>query len=499
MVGIVSFLTRSNINIAIVSMIPVKDISANSSEVDLCPNLGSGTNETEAVTHGEVFDWSPQLQGSVLGCFFWTYFLFQGPSGYINGRYGGRIPVSLSLLVGGIISTLGPVLAHASVYLLIISRMVMGVFQAAVFPGIFVLAITWFPPQERSMALALNEIGGSIGTILLFFTSGFLVQEYTWTSLFYFPAIVSFIAFLMFAFFVRSQPEDHPFISEEELAHIRGKKNTMSSSDLEMRGTDGQTYDDDVSMASSYEEEVVEEKVQYAVPWRKMLTNKAVLSLFLFKLSRTMLFHLINTKIPFYLKHVLKEDIVSVGIIYGLFTGILFACVLVSAKLSDMIISRGWLSRTNCRRFFSLFSGTGSAIAFMLVPALRCRGVLIKVFFYFIAVGQGLAMASDVTIPPEMTGNFSAILYALCNMCHVIPGFVSPMFAGFVLGIEEDEWVAWDIIFNTIGAFCIFSNIIFIIFIRAERQDFDHVEQNTPHRDMRAMSIVSGISNYDPY
>ena len=54
-------------------------------------------------------------------------------------------------------------------------------------------------------------------------------------------------------------------------------------------------------------------------------------------------------------------------------------------------------------------------------------------------------MASDVIVPPEMTTNFSAILFSLCNMCHVIPGFVAPMFAGFVLGSVADEWQAWDI------------------------------------------------------
>lgn len=500
-VGMVTFLTRSNINIAIVSMIATKNIT-DLTEVDLCPKLTVNTSSGSGaeVKKGETFDWSPELQGSVLGCFFWTYCVCQGPSGYINGRYGGRIPVSVSLLASGVITALGPTFAHASVYLFIVSRMVMGVFQAAIFPGLFVIAVGWVTPQERSMAMAMNEVGSSIGTIFLFFTSGFLVQQYSWTSMFYFPAIASLIAFIVFAAFTRSRPEDHPFISEKELNHIKGvSEDVASENSMEMTPSEGKESPDDVSLAShSDEKELV---VQYAVPWRKMLTNKAVLSLFFFKFARTLLFHFINSKIPFYLRHVLKEDIVSVGIIYAIFTGIMFAAVLGSAKLSEVMIEKGWLSRTNCRRFFSLWSGTGAAVAFMLMPALRCEGAWIKVFFYFIAMCTGCGMASDVTIPPEMTSNFSAILYSLCNMCHVIPGFVSPMFAGFVLGKVEDEWVAWDIIFNTIGAFCIFANIVFIIFIRAKKQDFDDVKDMPPPppRDMRAMSIVSAISNYDPY
>lgn len=142
-VGLATFLCRSNINIAIVSIIPVETADENSTDiVDLCPDLGGGgahasegNGTSSATPHGETYDWSPQLQGSVLGCFFWTYFLFQPPSGYINGRYGGRIPVSLSLMVSAVISALNPIFAHVSVYLLIVSRMVMGIFQAAVFPG----------------------------------------------------------------------------------------------------------------------------------------------------------------------------------------------------------------------------------------------------------------------------------------------------------------------------------------------------------------------------
>jgi hypothetical protein len=41
----------------------------------------------------------------------------------------------MSLIASAVISALHPIFAHVSVYLLIISRMVMGVFQAAVFPG----------------------------------------------------------------------------------------------------------------------------------------------------------------------------------------------------------------------------------------------------------------------------------------------------------------------------------------------------------------------------
>lgn len=359
----------------------------------------------------------------------------------------------------------------------------------------FCLILAWVPIQERPMAMAVMEVGSSIGTIVLYFSSGFIVQSFTWTGLFYMPAIVSLTLAVIFISFIRNAPEDHPLMTEDELNYIKGKEVVRGS--MEMTPSDGKASPDSVSRAS-YEEAEEEEAslvIQYAIPWKKMLTNKSVLSLFLFKFARTLVFHFINSKIPHYLKHVLKEDIVAVGVTYAIFTGIMFMTILGSAKISEAMIVKGWISRTNCRRTFSLISGTATAVSFMLIPTLRCNTVGVKVFFYFCAFGVGCGMASDVSIPPEMSSNFSAILFSLCNMCHVIPGFVSPMFAGFVLGQVDDEWVAWNIIFYTIGCFLIFANIIFVIFIRAKKQDFDDVKEPPP-RDSRSMSVVSMLSNF---
>ena len=334
-IGVATFLTRSNINIAIVSMVN-HETNSSAKAADLCPNLEDPIEEDETVV-GD-FEWSPELQGSVLGCFFWTYFVCQAPSGYINGRFGGRWPIIASLGISTIITALGPVCAAVSVYLLIFSRCFMGIFQSAIFPGLFVIAIAWVPIKERSMAMAMNEIGAHIGTIILFFSSGFLVQKYTWSSMFYFPAIISGITFVVVVFFMRNRPEEHFLVSEKEIDYIRQNEDAKSVNEMELQenGINGSAMNtDDVSMCSYATES--EPEVRYAVPWKKMLTNKAVLSLFLYKLTRNMIYHFINSKLPHYLKTVLKEDIVSIGIIYAVFTVVAFFAVLGSAKVSEMV------------------------------------------------------------------------------------------------------------------------------------------------------------------
>ena len=192
-------------------------------------------------TKANAFDWSPQLQGSVLSCFFWTYPFFQIPSGYIANRFGGRYPIIFSFFITAVITALGPTFAHISPYLFIASRAVMGIFQAAIFPGLFVVIMKWMPLNERSMGMAINEIGIHISAnTVISFTSGFLIKKFTWTAMFYFPATAALITVFVTAVLLRNTPEEHFLITDEEIAYIKRKNGESGKeSELELECFDG--------------------------------------------------------------------------------------------------------------------------------------------------------------------------------------------------------------------------------------------------------------------
>jgi sugar phosphate permease len=488
-----AYLSRSNLSIAIVSMTEKPKTDNTSSQNILCPDLlHDSVSEEEGGVKGETFDWSPELQGSALGCFYWTYLLFQLPSGYIASRFGARWPITISFILTAILSGLGPIFAHVSPYLFIASRAAMAVTQASIFPGIFVLIMTWMPLYERSMGMAMGEIGIHIGNITLYFTSGFLIRKFTWTSMFYFPAIASVVALIVTTILLRNSPEDHYLMTHEELAYIRKKTIVNKGKDCEMRSSNGS--DSMESSSESIEEPVTE---HFAVPWKKMMTNKVVITLLFFKFSRYLTITTVTANMPGYFKNVLNESIVSVGINYAIFTGILFVSTLTSAKTSEIMIAKGWFTRTNCRKFFSIFSGLISSIAFMMIPVMRCNIIAAKFFFYLYAVCIGSLIATDALIPAEITTNFSAILFSIGNMSTIVPAFIGPFVVGSVLGKYGVEWIAWDIIMHSFGAIGIVTSIVFLLFISAEKQDFDDVREIMP-RDSRSMSVVSAMSCSHP-
>ena len=472
LVNMVTIMTRSNVNIAIVSMIAPKPHVNTSAEV---PAQCFVRNMTDAMTeshesHGETFTWCPNVQGAILGSFFWSHCVCIVAAGYLSGRFfGARWPVAVSLLGSAALTALGPVFAHVSAYLLVVARVLTGILQSFIGPATLVLIVAWMPQKERPTAMALTEVGSSMGNIVLSLASGFLISKYTWSSMFYMPAAASLACFFLVLLALRDHPAPEPSLpTKQQLEPI----------------TDG-------SHAEKMEQNEHQEAVSNdAVPWKAIMTNKAVLSLLFFKFGRSLVGQVVSSKIFCYFKNILNQDDVSIGVMFSLYTTFLLAAVLVSARLSEHMIQWRWLSRTNVRRLFSLFAGSMSAVALMVIPSLHCSCFAVKCLLFVVAVGQGCGMASDVALPPEMTNSFAALLYSMGSVASLLPGFIAPSYAGLLLSKIPDQWLAWSALFYSIGGLAVLANLFFLAFVRAEQQDFDF-ECRSRDKCQRTASVSS--------
>lgn len=472
-IGVVSILNRLNVNIAIVSM--VRESNNTKEHPDICPALtffpvANGNNASFPLPSNddddgknERFDWSPELQGIVMGAFFWTYFLCQTPSGFIAGRFGGYIPICVSLVVSGLISILTPFVTHISVYIMIVLRVILGIFQAAIYPGLFVLACSWVPLHERSSAIAFADVSANIGNLINLFVSGFLIKAYGWKMMFWMPGALSLIAAAIVIPFLRNNPEDHKLVSEMELNHIRGRDKEM----VTRRGSEGN------KSLVEYEESLANKTTRESIPWRQILTSGPVWALIFFRFSRGFVTYLQSSEMPTYMSSVLHEGVVSIGIVSSINLAIHIVSALVMTKFTEVLIIRGILSRTNCRKCMSLVSGLLSAISVMLIPVFRCNRTHVRVLYAINGFFVGCGIATDSTLPAEMSTKFHGILYAIANLSGNIPGFLTPMLSGAVLEGVTDRWLAWNIIFFSVGGLLISANMFFLFMASAKRQVFD--------------------------
>jgi MFS family permease len=388
LVGFVAYLNRSNVNLAIVSMVIRPNETAENP--NLCPALDPEPEKRHGnsnILHpppihptdvlspwssnfmgngpDDKYDWSPELQGIVLSAFFYTYFAFQIPAGYLVTIFGSHKPILGAALASSLISIASTFVADLSVYAFIALRCLLGACQAIFFPAMFVITCSWVPERERSTAIAVSYAGISVSTITLSFASGFLVNAYTWKSMFFLPGILSLIISVVILLFLRNRPEDHCLVSAAELETIRDRDEKKDEESQPLVDSN-----ENFLPITALEAQTV---VKDPIPWIGILTNKAALSILLFRFTRGILIYLVGSEIPTYFVTVLHLDLVTLGYITASNSVLSMIFGISMCKVSEMIIERGLLTRTNTRKAFSIICGLIDTTVIMMIPTLRCN------------------------------------------------------------------------------------------------------------------------------
>lgn len=166
----------------------------------------------------DEFGLTPAQVGMVFSVFSLAYFLFQAPWGALADRWGARGIVTMAILWW---STFTALTAAAWSFLsLLVVRFLFGGVEAALSPAIASAFARWVPVTERSTAFGAFLSGGRIGGAITPPVAAVLLIRYGWRFMFvFFGALGIFWAVLWFYWF-RSYPAQHPRISREELAAI---------------------------------------------------------------------------------------------------------------------------------------------------------------------------------------------------------------------------------------------------------------------------------------
>ncbi len=175
-----------------------------------------------AVAMREHFGWSQTQKGWVLAAFFVGYLLFMYLGGMLATAYGGKRILTASVLCWSLFTLLTPLAAMASLPLLLVARVGMGIGEAAMFPGAYELFGRWVPAAERARATARLLSGIPVGTVIGLTGTGYLVVHYGWQSSFYVFGIAGLAWALVWARQVRDSPWDDPRVGEVERQLLPG-------------------------------------------------------------------------------------------------------------------------------------------------------------------------------------------------------------------------------------------------------------------------------------
>lgn len=190
-VGIEIF-SRSNLNIAMVAMVEQDEtnelLSYLESKMSKCSYGPSEPLGDFIPSPGPKYDWSPSLQGILLGAFNYGIMITHIPGGRLAEVFGGKWLIFLAMAISSLVNVLTPLMAQFS-YVLIGSRIVLGMAQGLVMPSCYAILVAWLPRDKAIALFPILGVGGNVGSILTSFLTGFLCEQHFldgWPAAFYF-------------------------------------------------------------------------------------------------------------------------------------------------------------------------------------------------------------------------------------------------------------------------------------------------------------------------
>jgi ACS family glucarate transporter-like MFS transporter/ACS family D-galactonate transporter-like MFS transporter len=168
-----------------------------------------------------------EQSGWFMGAFFWTYAIFQVPSGWFSERFGTRISLSIFTLAWSA-AMLATGIAPGF-WLLVIAQLVMGIAQAGLLPATVNSVGHWMPLEQRSLACGILAAGMQVGAIAASGFTGLMTAHLGWRLAFVAFALPGFAWSLGFFGRFRDDPTEVLPPDSSELAFIRSGRSIDDS------------------------------------------------------------------------------------------------------------------------------------------------------------------------------------------------------------------------------------------------------------------------------
>lgn len=429
------YMLRVNMSVAIVAMVklpppPLVNVSSHSQCL-----LEDATEERFQSKDGE-FAWDPQVQGLVLGSFFYGYLLTVLPGGVLAEQVGPKWLIGVGVLATSVLSLAIPVAARWHYMAVVTIRVLQGLFEGVTFPAMHCMIAHWTPVAARSRVISIIQAGADLGAVVALLASGSLAESDFlggWPSIFYVFGMVGIVWFAAWCLLVYDTPRSHPRISRQELNFI---------------------------LASQGDEQA---HLKQHTPWPKLLTSAAVWSGILSHFGFNWIHYIFLSEIPMYLTSVLRYSLAKNGLLsaFPYVLAALMSCL--GSVLSDWLRKRGLLSVTNNRKLFNTLGVGAPGLFLLLVPAVGCSR-----FWNLVLLGtagglHGLGHCGFMAAYVDMAPDFAGTILGISNLGGSVPGFAIPSLLGWLVKDEGSlqQWAKFFYIGSAVGTVTAMEFVMF--------------------------------------
>ena len=377
------------------------------------------------------FGWSPEQQGRVLSSFFVGYLLTQVVGGWLADRYGGKIVLGSGVVFWSLFTLLTPVAAAGGLSALLIARILMGVGEGITFPSIYAMFGRWVPATERSRAIGTLFSMIPLGSVFALLATPWIVTRYGWEMGFYAFGAVGFVWWVFWQRNAARSPEQHPRMTDAELAVIRGDENDA------------------------------EDAPPPAL--KVLLATPAVWAIIVGHFSANWGTYVLLAWMPTYINKGLGVDFAAVGIFTMIPALFSFLALNAGGWLADSFIRRG-CDKTRVRKGMQSVGFGGSAAVLAVVGYVESVPLAIALMSLGNLFGGAMAGGFGVNhldIAPRGAG----VIMGLSNTAATIPGIVGVYVSGLIL----EATGSWAMVFQTAAGVLTFGLVFYLVFARADK------------------------------
>jgi len=378
------------------------------------------------LTMSNEYLWSDTTKGLVLSSFFCGYIVMQVPGGWLSGKFGGKHVFSAALLGASIFSILLP--ATANVFpLLIMCRVITGLFEAVSYPTVHSIISRWIPENERSTYVTFMWSGSFVGTIFSLLATPPIMNSLGWRSVFYIFGSIGIFWWIFWQLIASSSPEESVWISAEEIYYIQ-----------KTRGPVKHVTD---------------------VPWKTIFTSVPVWALIFNHFCVNWGGYIFLTWLPTYLKDELDFSLDNSSFISVLPYIISFFISIITGRVVDKLITSGF-DRTIVRKVVQSM-GLLIPSVFLILLCQKQRSVTLAVFYVVSAIATG-AFATSGYGPNalDIGPNYAGILFGLSNTAATIPGIAGVYLTGYIRDVTH----SWSLVFWITTGINVAGTIVWILF-----------------------------------
>jgi len=460
---------KVNLSVAVVAMVNHTAIAADHHDMshgaaESADPACQASNSTEKQQDGP-FIWSEPLQGTILSCYFWGYFVSQLPAARIAELFSAKWVMFFAVAINVICTLLSPISAELHYAALILMRVGEGIGGGVTFPAMHVLISNWAPPNERSVMSAIVYAGTALGTVASMLSAGVLANAWGWESIFYVMGGVCAVWLLLWVWLVADTPATQALMSQEERDFIA---NSLSSG--------GPAVADPHGGGSA----------KGPVPWKQIFTSRPFLAILIAHTCSNWGWYMLLIELPFYMKQVLQFQIKENAMATALpFLTMWFFSMFLSKTL-DALRGKGKITTTTARKIATFIASFVPMCCLFTLCFIGCqRGLAVALMGIGITSIGGMFcgfLSNHIDIAP----NYAGTLVALTNTIATLPGITVPVFVGYITHGNQTIG-AWRIIFYVTVVLYIIEIVAYLLLGSGEEQPW-----NNPAKSPTRVSIENG-------